>query len=84
MQFMGQVLIGDLDDALLADYREAAKANHRSLETELRDALRRARPLNPTRLSETLARLAAIRVMTPDRYQTSGEELVREDRDTGR
>ncbi|HKT16345.1 MAG TPA: hypothetical protein VJR87_13180 [Allosphingosinicella sp.] len=80
---MGQVLVRNLEDELLADYREAARRNHRSLEAELRDALRRARPLSATGRSEALARLAAIRAMTPDRYQTPSEELVREDRDTG-
>ncbi|HJQ16664.1 MAG TPA: hypothetical protein VJ859_06650 [Allosphingosinicella sp.] len=79
---MGQVLIRNLDDDLLADYREAAKRHHRSLEAELRDVLRSARPLSPQRRDEALARLAVIRAMTPDRYQTPSEDLVREDRNT--
>ncbi|MGZ8307970.1 MAG: FitA-like ribbon-helix-helix domain-containing protein, partial [Allosphingosinicella sp.] len=44
---MAQALIRNIDDDLLADYREAAEANKRSLEAELREALRRARPLSP-------------------------------------
>ena len=42
---MGQVLIRNLDDELLADYREAAERNQRSLEAELRAALRTVRPI---------------------------------------
>ena len=41
---MGQVLIRNLDDALIADFRRVAKANGRSLEAELREALAQARP----------------------------------------
>jgi plasmid stability protein len=81
---MAQTLIRNLDDELLADYREAARQNKRSLEAELRDALRRARPLtSPARRRDMLARLAAVRAMTPDRLQTPSEKLVREDRDAG-
>ncbi|MEY4270875.1 MAG: hypothetical protein RLZZ58_2091, partial [Pseudomonadota bacterium] len=39
---MAQALIRNIDDALLADYREAAARNQRSLEAELREALKRA------------------------------------------
>ena len=80
---MAQALIRNLDDDLLDDYRRAAEANRRSLEAELRDALRRARPLSPKRRAEALARLAAIRAMTPDVPQTPSEVLIREDRDHG-
>lgn len=78
---MAQALIRNLDDDLLSDYRIAAEANRRSLEAELRDALRRARPLSPAKREEALARLAAIRAMTPDVPQTPSEQLVRELRD---
>jgi plasmid stability protein len=80
---MAQALIRNLDDDLLADYRAAAEANRRSLEAELRDALRRARPLSPQGRARALARLADIRAMTPDVTQTPSEQLVREDRDEG-
>ena len=36
---MGQVLIRNLDDEVIAAYREAAKRNKRSLEAELRAQL---------------------------------------------
>ena len=78
---MAQALIRNLDDELLADYREAARRNNRSLEAELRDALQRARPLNAASREAALAKLAAIRAMTPQRHQTPSEQLVREDRD---
>ena len=79
---MGQALIRNLDDELLADYRDAATRNQRSLEAELREALKRAKPITPKRKEELLARLAEIRAMTPKGVnQTPAEQLVREDRD---
>lgn len=78
---MAQALIRNVDDELLADYRAAAAASGRSLEAELRDALRRARPLSPDALRKLRARMAAIRAMTPDVPQTPSETLLREDRD---
>ena len=79
---MGQVLIRNLDDELLADYREAAKRNDRSLEAELRDALRVLRPKSPKRREELLEISRRIRAMTPTGViQTPSEILVREDRD---
>lgn len=79
---MGQVLIRNLDDALLQGYRDAAKANKRSLEAELRAALERARPVTPERREELIERLRKIRAMTPKGVkQTPSEILIREDRD---
>jgi antitoxin FitA len=79
---MGQALIRNLDDDLLADYREAAKLNQRSLEAELREALKTVRPMSAVRHREVLERLSAIRAMTPAGIkQTPSEALVREDRD---
>jgi len=78
---MAQALIRNIDDDLLADYREAAEANHRSLEAELREALRIARPLSRKRRTELIAAADRIRAMTPDIPQTPSEQLVREDRD---
>ncbi|HEY0412186.1 MAG TPA: hypothetical protein VGD66_03485 [Allosphingosinicella sp.] len=78
---MAQALIRNLDDALLADYREAAEANHRSLEAELREALRVARPLTRKRRAELIAEADRIRAMTPNVPQTPSEQLIREDRD---
>jgi antitoxin FitA len=78
---VAQALIRNIDADLLADYREAAKANHRSLEAELREALRIARPLGRKRRTELIAAADRIRAMTPDVPQTPSEQLVREDRD---
>jgi plasmid stability protein len=78
---MAQALIRNLDDELLADYRAAAEANHRSLEAELREALRLARPLTPKKREELVAEMDRIRAMTPAVPQTPSEQLVREDRD---
>jgi plasmid stability protein len=80
---MGQALIRNLDDDLLADYREAASANQRSLEAELREALRRARPLSPRKRDAVLAKLAKVREASAGRPQTPSEVLLRELRDNG-
>jgi len=61
------VLIRNLENAILADYH---------------DALQRARPLSVARREALLAKLAAIRSMTPASVeQTPGWKLIREDRD---
>jgi len=78
---MAQALIRNIDDELLADYREAAAANNRSLEAELREALRRARPMSARKREALLKEFAEIRAMTPAVPQTPSEVLVREDRD---
>ena len=82
---MGQILIRNLDDDLIADYRAAAVRNQRSLEAEVRSALNLMRPKTPLPKEELLARLAEIRAMTPPGVkQTPSEQLVREDRDGDR
>ena len=78
---MAQALIRNIDDDLLADYREAAEENKRSLEAELREALRVARPFSRKRRAEIISEAARIRAMTPDVPQTPSEVLIREMRD---
>ena len=78
---MGQALIRNLDDELLADYREIAAANGRSLEAELRDALRRAKPVPPSKIKQVRDEFARIRAMTPQGPITPSEVLIRELRD---
>jgi plasmid stability protein len=78
---MGQALIRKLDEDLLDDYREAAKANQRSLEAELREALHRARPLSARKRKAVLERLAELRAAIGDTPQTPSEVLLREFRD---
>lgn len=80
---MAQALIRNIEDELLDQYRKVAKANRRSLEAELRDALRRARP-NPRGSREDLKRaLAEIRAMT-NREPPQGDStlIIRWNRDT--
>ena len=78
---MGQVLISDLDDETIAAYQQAAWRNERSLDAELREALRTFRPMTDEKREVARARLAEIRAMTPNMPQTPSEILVREDRD---
>ena len=79
---MGQILIRNLDDDLIADYRAAAVRNNRSLEAEVREALKALRPKKRLSRDELIAKLDEIRAMTPPGVkQTPAEQLVREDRD---
>lgn len=79
---MGQIVIRNLDDELVADYREAAKRNRRSMEAELREALRIMRPKSPKRIAELLELSRRVRAMTPAGVkQTPSEDIVREIRD---
>ena len=79
---MGQVIIRNLEDAVIEGHRGRARARGVSLEQELRDVL--ARTASPTR--DELAALAErIRALTPavdDRTRREGWELIREDRDS--
>ena len=80
---MGQVVIRNIDDAVLERLKLRATAQHKSLEQSLRDVLTEA--AKPSR-AELIADLERIRAMTPPRqpgvtYPTA-EELIREDRDT--
>lgn len=80
-QLMAQVLIRNLDEDLIGDYREAAKRNGRSLEAELRDLLSRMRPVRRKSREELMAIADRIRAMTPNVPQTPSEEIVRAARD---
>lgn len=80
---MAQALIRNVDDDLLAQYREAAARNGRSPEAELREALRRARPITPKRredLAELSRQLRAATANMPGSVE--GWVLIREDRDS--
>jgi antitoxin FitA len=78
---MGQALIRNIEDDLLDAYREAAKGSGRSLEAELREALKRARPLSSQSRKQLIEEAQRIAAMTPNVPQTPSEQLVREDRD---
>ena len=78
---MAQVLIRNLDDELVDAYREAAKRSGRSLEAQLREALRVMQPMTPGRRKALVDEARRIRAMTPNVPQTPSEQLIREDRD---
>ena len=81
---MGQVLIRNLDDAIIAAYRQAASSNGRSLEAELREGLTRGRPA-AHKDPEALGRLSReLRAMTPPEGPDTSDStlLIRWDRDT--
>jgi antitoxin FitA len=76
---MGQVVVRNLDDAVLARHRERAKARGISLEQELREVLTYSAKLRP---KEKLAQINAIRALAPEGAgeRTPGWLLIREDR----
>jgi plasmid stability protein len=75
---MGQVLIRNLDDAVIQALKMRAAAHGVSLEAELRDMLtRQSRSPRAALIQE----LAASRAMTPAKRGKLAEELVREGRD---
>ena len=79
---MGQVIVRNLDDAVIETHRRRAKARGVSLEQELRDVLSRA--AKPTK-EERLRRIDEIRAMTPEpapgQQRTPAEVLIRQSRD---
>jgi plasmid stability protein len=75
---MPDVLVRDLDAEVLRQLKAAAKANHRSLQAEIHDVLRRASTRN---LAET-RRLSARWLKRLSRSGHSDSvESIREDRD---
>jgi plasmid stability protein len=79
---MGQVLIRNLDDALIADYKQAAVDRGRSLEAELRDALAAMRPRKRLSSAEFVALSERLRAGTANKAGSiEGWKLIREDRD---
>ena len=75
---MGQVLIRNVDDSVIAALRARAASRGVSLEAELRAVLSRA-ARHPR--AEIASELAAVRAMTPRGPRRLAEELVREGRD---
>lgn len=78
---MGQVLIRNLDDAVIARYRARAKAKGHALETELREVLSDALKRDRSVLIAEIKRLHATQPELPDDFP-SVVDLIREDRDT--
>ena len=75
---MGQVLIRNLDDGVLAALRARAAARGVSLEAELRDVLTRVAASPRRALADEFA---AVRALTPPGPRRLAEDLVREGRD---
>jgi plasmid stability protein len=80
---MGQVIVRNLDDAVIETHRRRAKARGVSLEQELRDVLGQA--AKPSK-EEILREMREIAAMTPElppgRQRTPAEVLIRESRDS--
>ena len=76
---MPNVLIRDLDDEVLKQLKAAAKANHRSLQAEIHEVLRRA---NTRNLAET-RRISArwLKHLSGFNHSDSAD-LIRKDRDS--
>ncbi len=81
---MGQLLIRNLDDRVIATLRARATAAKRSLEAEARDALASAARLTPDeKIAMALGwQAASDAARVPEVPQKPGWELIREDRDT--
>lgn len=75
---MGQVLVRNLDDAVIDALKARASARGLSLEAELRDVLTRA-AAQPR--AELITEFAAVRTKTPKIPRRLAEDLVRESRD---
>ena len=77
---MAQVIIRNIDDAVIEKLRERARAKKQSLEQTLREVLTDA--ARPSR-AELLAEMARIRAMTPPRPKDAPTvvELIRQGRD---
>ncbi len=78
---MANVTIRNLDDGVVEKLKARAKAQHRSMEAELRHVLTQAADQHE-RMAAFRRDAARIRAMTPkDRPQTDSTLLIREDRD---
>lgn len=75
---MGSVVIRNLDDAIINQFRTKAELNNRSLEAELREALAAQAPLTP---EQKRALIEKVRVILPPGSPDS-VDLIREDRDS--
>jgi plasmid stability protein len=73
---MGNLLVRDVSDDLVAQLKARARANGRSAEAEHREILRRALSDDDGARFEELA--AQLRALTAGRRQTPAEDLLRE------
>ncbi len=77
---MANVTVRNINDDVIACLKTQAKANHRSLEGEIRHLLER-QVLRHTRLEDFRERTASLGALDADRLQTDSVLLLREDRD---
>ena len=77
---MANVTVRNIDVEIIAALKAQAKANHRSLEGEIRHVLAQ-QVLRSTRLEEFRERTARLHSLTEDLPQTDSVALIREDRD---
>ena len=77
---MANVTVRNIDDQVIASLKAQAKANHRSLEGEIRHVLAQ-QALRSTRLEEFRERTERLQSLTNGLPQTDSVTLIREDRD---
>ena len=77
---MANVTVRNIDDEVVASLKAQAKANHRSLEGEIRHVLT-AHVSRRTRMAGFRDRTARLSAQTEGRPQTDSVTLLREDRD---
>jgi plasmid stability protein len=76
---MGNLLVRDVSDDVVAQLKVRARANGRSAEAEHREILRRALSEDDAARFEELA--AQLRALTAGRQQTPAEDFLHEMRD---
>lgn len=77
---MANVTVRNIDDGVIASLKAQAKANHRSLEGEIRHVLAQ-QVLRPNRIEEFRERTARLSALTDGVHQSDSVDLLREDRD---
>ena len=78
---MGDILIRNLDDAVIAAWKKRADANGRSLQAELHAELSTA--VKAQRKAELIEQLRVLRSkVDTSKLDKQGWELIREDRDS--
>ena len=77
---MANVTVRNIDDDVVACLKAQAKANHRSLEGEIRHLLEQ-QVSRHARLEDFRERSARLAALTADHPQTDSVSLLREDRD---
>ena len=77
---MASVTVRNIDDQVIASLKAQAKANHRSLEGEIRHVLTQ-QALRSARLEEFRQRTERLQSLTEGTPQTDSVALIREDRD---